>query len=303
MPYASIALRFTISTLRHKTMTTRQTESANILISEQSDFPVIIKMETMKKGYVDEWHKHPWHQIVFPFEGILQTIVANRQWVVPHNGMLFIPANTYHESFVMAETKFIGIYLNPDTSSNISSHINVDQLKQTKAISVTPFLRELILHINCCVNSSVNSAHSSKKEILNLVDVLVDQICDSDTYDMTLLLPRDRRLMQIFKTLMENPQLDTKLSAWAKKVGASERTLSRLFMKELGMSFPLWRQHLRLVSSLSLLATHCSIQEVAYEVGYHSDSSFIYAFKNVFKQTPQQYRHNGFMLSSRVNSI
>jgi len=133
--------------------------------------------------------------------------------------------------------------------------------------------------------------------------VLVDQICGGDTYNMTLLLPRDRRLMLIFKALIENPQRDTRLSGWAKQVGASERTLSRLFMKELGMSFPLWRQNLRLISSLSLLDTNLTVQEIAFNVGYNSDSSFIYAFKSLFTQTPQQYRNSGFSLCSRIKTM
>jgi AraC-like DNA-binding protein len=272
-------------------MTTRQQKNANLLISEQSDLQIIAKVEKMQRGYIDKWHKHPWHQIVFPFEGILQTKVSGSQFVIPHSGMLFIPANTSHESFVMIDTKFFGIYLNPE--------VNIHYPQKTKAISVTPFLRELILHIH----HSVANSNVSEDEISKLLDVLMDQICGGDTYDMTLILPSDRRLMQIFKALMTNPQCDTKLSGWAKLIGASERTLSRLFTKELGMSFPLWRKHLRLVSSLSQLETNASIQEIAYNVGYNSDSSFIYAFKSVFKQTPQQYRNNGFMLSSRVNAM
>ena len=88
---------------------------------------------------------------------------------------------------------------------------------------------------------------------------------------------------------------------WSKQVGASERTLSRLFTKEVGMTYPLWRQHLRLISSLNLLETTLSVQEVAFKVGYNADSSFIYAFKQLFKQTSQQYRHSGFKLSARLN--
>jgi len=272
-------------------MTTRQTKEANLLISEQADFQVIVKVEKMKRGHVDQWHEHSWHQIVFPFEGILQTKVVGSQFVIPHIGMLFIPANTSHESFVMTDTKFIGIYLNPKNDFNYPN--------QTKAISVTPFLRELILHLN----HSTTDAGISQEEIKNLLDVLIDHICRSGTYNMKLLVPSDRRLMLIFKALFENPQRDTKLTDWAEQVGASERTLSRLFMRELGMSFPLWRQHLRLVSSLSLLETKLSIQEIAYNVGYNSDSSYIFAFKSLFKQTPQLYRNSGFILSSRISAM
>jgi len=272
-------------------MITRQNKVANLLISEQADVQVIAKVERMQRGYVDKWHKHPWHQIVFPFEGILQTKVSGSQFVIPHSGMLFVPAETSHESFVMTETKFFGIYLNPKGSTHYPS--------KAKAIAVTPFIRELILHIHHVATHE----KTSEGEVTNLLNVLIDQMVNEDTYNLTLLLPNDRRLKVIFNSLMEQPQLATKLSGWAKQVGASERTLSRLFMKELGMSFPLWRQHLRLVSSLSLLETPLSIQEIAFNVGYNSDSSFIYAFKNLFNQTPQQYRSTGFKLNSRIHNI
>ncbi len=271
-------------------MTTRQTKEANLLISERADFQVTAKVEHMAKGYIDKWHQHPWHQIAFPFEGILQTKVADNQFVIPHSGMLFIPANTPHESFVVTDTKFIGIYLNPQ----FNNHFPL----KAKAISVTPFLRELVLHINHSVSKSI----VLEEELSKLVAVLIDQISSGESYQMKLLLPSDRRLMIIFNALMTEPQRDTKLSDWATQVGASERTLSRLFTKELGMTFPLWRQHLRLVSSLNLLETNLSVQEVAFKVGYNADSSFIYAFKRLFEQTPQQYRNSGFKLSVRLDN-
>ena len=156
---------------------------------------------------------------------------------------------------------------------------------------------DLVLHINQCVSN----ASASQQALSKLLAVLIDQISGGESYKMTLLLPSDRRLMLIFKALLADPQRDTKLSDWAKEVGASERTLSRLFTKELGMTFPLWRQHLRLVCSLNLLETKLSVQEVAFNVGYNADSSYIYAFKKLFKQTPQQYRYSGFKLSANQN--
>jgi AraC-like DNA-binding protein len=271
-------------------MTTRHIKSANTLISEQANSQAIAKVIAMPKGYVDEWHKHPWHQIIFPFQGILQTKVVDIQFVVPNSGMLFIPADTYHESFVMTDTQFIGIYLNPKMNTLFP--------RQTKAVSLNPFLRELLLQIQ----DSVTQTNTPNSVISALMTVLSDQIRAGESYDMALLLPTDRRLMSIFNALMNNPQLTTKLCDWAKQVGASERTLSRLFTKELGMTFPLWRQHLRLVSSLNLLETTLSVQEIAFNVGYNADSSFIYAFKKLFKKTPQQYRNSGFKLSSRIHA-
>ena len=271
-------------------MLIRQVKEANLLISENSAYQVTAKVEVMPRGFIDKWHKHPWHQIAFPFEGILQTKVGDSQFVIPHSALIFIPANTSHESFVMTNTKFIGIYLNPKFN-------NKYPLK-AKAISVTPFLKELILHIK----DNVTNLSTSQQEMAKLLAVLSDQLSAGEPYKMRLLLPNDRRLMIIFKALMADLQQDTRLPDWAKQVGASERTLSRLFTKEFGMTFPLWRQHLRLVSCLDLLESNLSVQEVAFKVGFNADSSFIHAFKSLFKQTPQQYRNSGFKLSSRINA-
>lgn len=56
-------------------------------------------------------------------------------------------------------------------------------------------------------------------------------------------------------------------------VGASARTLSRLFNDELGMTFPVWRsQH--------------NVSHVAGDARFSSPSAFINAYRAAFGQTP-----------------
>ncbi|WP_281270036.1 helix-turn-helix domain-containing protein [Marinomonas alcarazii] len=68
------------------------------------------------------------------------------------------------------------------------------------------------------------------------------------------------------------------------------KTSSRLCAKEFNQSFAMWRQNIRLVLSLQLLEKNLSIQNIALELGYQSDSAYIHAFKGLFAQTPSQYR-------------
>ena len=131
----------------------------------------------------------------------------------------------------------------------------------------------------------------------NLLAVFQDQINAANKYEIPLLVPKDRRLKTIFLQLQKQPNLSFTLSEWALQVGASPRTLSRLCSKEFGLSFSLWRQNFRLVLSLALLENNESAQrktilEIALQLGYQSDSAYIYAFKSVFLQTPSQYRNN-----------
>ena len=265
---------------------------ANELIRGFPDKQLITKTTTMISGYVDDFHSHPWHQIVFPLKGLLQSNIGDKCVVVPHNGMLYIPANTVHKSIAITDTQFLAIYLNPDKF--------VQYGDKPKSCLVNSFIKELIL-----VLFDNNTLTQSESYITHLLMVLRDQIVVAKRYEIPLLIPTDKRLLSIFVQLKLQPDLSFTLNEWATKVGASERTLSRLCSKEFSQSFSLWRQSIRLVLSLQLLGSKKSIQEIALELGYASDSAYIYAFKKMFNQTPSKYRteilERGFTLSNLLN--
>ena len=64
---------------------------ANEIIKQYSKRQFITKETKMLSEYVDDWHCHPWHQIIFPVSGLLQSNVGNKSFVIPHNSFLFIP--------------------------------------------------------------------------------------------------------------------------------------------------------------------------------------------------------------------
>ncbi len=73
------------------------------------------------------------------------------------------------------------------------------------------------------------------------------------------------------------------------RYGAGRRTLERLFSRETGLSFGLWRQKARMLDSLRLLAEGKSVTEAALEEGYASVSAFIAAFRQTFGCTPRRF--------------
>lgn len=271
---------------RQSTMLTRQIDSksgvitSNEMMAANPHFPVLVKTIDMPKGYIDALHQHTWHQIIFPIKGLLQTQTEHYQHLVPHTSALFVPAGVQHESIALSNTIFVGIYLNPEFGATYEP--------QVRTIALTPFLNELLQEIRrqC-------EGETSHEEVLHLLAVLHDQILKSNVQTFQLLLPQDRRLKLIFEQLTDEPALSCSLKEWGEKIGASERTLSRLFAKEFNTSFLLWRQQIRLIYSLSLLDEEPSIQSIADQVGYQNDSSYIKAFKAYFDVTPQQFRVNG----------
>ncbi|KOO13838.1 AraC family transcriptional regulator [Vibrio xuii] len=266
-------------------MLTRQINShsgvmtSNEMMTENPHSPALVKTIDMPKGYIDSMHQHTWHQVIFPIKGLLQTKTDHYQHLVPHTSALFVPAGIRHESIALSHTTFVGIYLNPAFGTEYEH--------QVRTITLTPFLNELLQEIRRQCEGLV-----SDEEVSRLLAVLHDQIMKDNVQTFQLLLPEDRRLKQIFEALTETPALDCSLKQWGEKVGASERTLSRLFSKEFNTSFQLWRQQIRLVYSLSLLDEDLPIQSIADQVGYQNDSSYIKAFKAYFDVTPQQFRVN-----------
>lgn len=71
-----------------------------------------------------------------------------------------------------------------------------------------------------------------------------------------------------------------------REVGASARTLSRLFKADLGMTFPQWRTQLRLYHALVLLAENTPVTTVSHLCGWSSARAFIDVFRRTFGHTP-----------------
>jgi AraC-like DNA-binding protein len=90
--------------------------------------------------------------------------------------------------------------------------------------------------------------------------------------------------------LAADPTDGRSLGEFGRTVGAGERTLSRLFREQTGMTFPQWRAALRLQHAPVLLANGESVTVVAAASGYRSCSAFIEAFGNAFGATPGTYQ-------------
>jgi len=91
------------------------------------------------------------------------------------------------------------------------------------------------------------------------------------------------------QAIIDNPADSRELADWAKKVGASKRTLVRLFPEQTGMTFREWRQQRRLLHALELLATGESVTNIALELGYENTSAFIAMFRRCLGTTPRRY--------------
>jgi AraC-like DNA-binding protein len=104
-----------------------------------------------------------------------------------------------------------------------------------------------------------------------------------------LPLPADPRLRTLCHAQQANPDSRTSLQQWADRLDVSERTLSRLFVLQTGLTFRLWRQRLRLLTALPMLERGERVTDAALACGYESLSAFIAAFREQFGATPGEF--------------
>ncbi|MCP3680546.1 MAG: helix-turn-helix transcriptional regulator [Gammaproteobacteria bacterium] len=106
-----------------------------------------------------------------------------------------------------------------------------------------------------------------------------------------LVLPKleTLRLKRIAQALQKNPDNNNTLADWGQIVGASSRTLTRLFLKETKMNFQQWRTQFRLLKSIEWLAQGMTIQQISQQLGYANSGAFIHMFRKAFGVTPKCY--------------
>jgi len=122
-----------------------------------------------------------------------------------------------------------------------------------------------------------------------LIAVLMDQLRALKETPLHLPLPKDNRLKKITDALGENPSRQETLEEWASQVGASSRTLARLFQDETGLTFGAWRQQARLLKALERLASGEQVTAIALDLGYESPSAFSAMFKRALGTSPRRY--------------
>ncbi|WP_433557394.1 AraC family transcriptional regulator [Pseudonocardia xinjiangensis] len=220
-------------------------------------------------------HHHDNHQIVYAGSGVLAVTTAAGTWVAPGTRAIWVPAGCVHAHRARGalELHLLGL----PTSANPLG------LASPTVLAVSPLLRELIL-------ACTHDPDDDRPERRRLQAVLLDQLRASPQQPIQLPAPTDPRVRAVCDLLRDDPTEGRTLAELGRHVGAGERTLSRLFRLDLGMTFPQWRTQLRLYHALHLLADDEQVTTVAHRCGWSSTSAFIDAFRQAFGETPGTYR-------------
>ena len=231
-------------------------------------------------------HWHSRAQLLYASAGVMTVTTESGVWVLPPLRAMWIPAFTEHRIRASGPLSMRTLYVRPEAGRDFPPDCRI--------VSVSPLLRELIVYSTTLPRFYEPGGHAE-----HVMRLILDLIRFSDPVPLDLPIPRDARLRRMFDELSTHPAEGRTLEQWGLRVGATGRTLSRLFRAETGMSFHQWRQQLRLLEALRLLGRGEPITNVALDVGYGSLSAFVSVFRKALGVTPGRYFRNEKTASAR----
>lgn len=221
-------------------------------------------------GEIDA-HRHDDHQIVYAGRGVLAVTTSEGSWIAPATRAIWVPAGTVHAHRAYGDLDLHLVGLPAEDNP-----LGVDT---PTVLSVSPLLRELIVAYTL-------GTDDDSPERARLRAVLLDQVRAAPQQRLHVPAPTAPLLLTLCAMLQADPGDNRTLAELGSAVGASDRTLSRLFRSDLGMTFPQWRTQLRLHHALVLLAGDTPVTAVAHRCGWSSASTFIDVFRRTFGHTP-----------------
>lgn len=226
--------------------------------------------------HVISLHFHDRDQLVYASRGVMTIRTRDGTWVVPPNRAVWIPAEISHSITMSGAVAMRTLYLKPEIAIGLPRDCCV--------INVSALLKELILY--ACTLRALKSTVQWQH---HLIGVILHQL---ETVQMVpLQLPHlsDPRLVRIAQIFVADPSDRRTLAQCCRVIGASKRSAERLFQQEIGMTFGKWRQQLRLMHAMRLLAEGAKVTHAALESGYSTPSAFISMFRKILGTTPTSY--------------
>ncbi len=217
-------------------------------------------------------HQHPWIQIAYARRGAIDLLTPMGRYIAPPQRAIWIPPGLVHRVRCAEGSVLRSLYIDP-TAIEAPLHCRV--------VEVSALLSELFDAF-----SGVPERYDVEGPDGRLATVLLDQLAAAQEVGLVLPLPSDPRLAKLCAQLQDHPHSQRSLSEWCASLALSERTVTRLFNQQTGLTFRRWRQRLRLLTALKELETCSSVMDVALSCGYETSSAFVAAFRQQFGITP-----------------
>ncbi|MBF7092354.1 helix-turn-helix domain-containing protein [Flavobacterium sp. ALJ2] len=226
-------------------------------------------------------HKHNKAQFLYTEGDVVFVTTETKTYFLPARHFIWIPAGIEHSIHPKSENVMMRNLYFPVEKEE-------DSFYQNEGIyPVNNLLLQMMLFTNQW-NGDLKKG-SPNFVIAKAIKAILPQICLTNL-PLELPLPKDARLSKILRYVENNLGETILFGEIAHQFGYSEKSLYRLFQKDLGMSFIQYYTIRRILRAIELLLDRkLSVKEVAQEVGYSSVPTFSNTFFKILGQRPSDY--------------
>jgi AraC-like DNA-binding protein len=219
-------------------------------------------------------HEHAQGQLCFAVQGCTRLIVGDLLCMLPPLRAVWIPPHVPHRTIVRKSADVRLVFFDQELSAQLP--------RQTCVMDVSPLMEAIV---DALVLAPLEQDWE-QPPFDNLIALSLHEIREAPRQPMLLPMPQDRRLA----LLMAQPDvLPPELGELAGYIGATGKTIGRIFQRETGMTYQQWRQQWRVLRGVEMLVTGQPVSHTSAELGFASDSAFISFFKQMIGCTPGAY--------------
>ena len=179
-------------------------------------------------GGTSSVQSHARGHLVYAARGVLSVHTERGTSIVPANRVAWTPAGFTHYHRAHGNTDMRILFLPASLARLVPGHPAV--------FMASDLAREVLLTLTGPPTTTRGDQPRPRRE-RSPRRVLVDELHEAHEQPLQLPEPHDDRLQAIARMLYEQPGDNTSLAELGQTIGASARTLSRLFHDELGMTF------------------------------------------------------------------
>jgi len=242
--------------------------------------PSFVYHQELGRFYSD-WHQHPWGEFVYAENGFIHLHVADKKVLLPSWYGAWIPPNTLHE--IWSDSPLLhmrAICFSIDSPTNCLN----DELT---VFPVSLLLKEMIRY-----TEKWNEIEWENFRETTFLQVLLDLVAEEMTKSIKVCLPSTshEKLSQLLAYVQNHLDEKSSIEFLAHHFGFSVRTLSRLFTKQLGMSFSSYCKLAKIMKALKLMETgNDNVSQIASLVGYESLATFSNNFLEICGNRPHYF--------------
>ncbi len=154
--------------------------------------------------------------------------------------------------------------------------------REVHALVASSLVKEMVLGL------TGERRHEEMRSLM--ARLLLHALNEAECLPTHLPMPTSDGLRRAALMLISANQWQLPVEALACEAAMSERTFTRRFTAEAGMSFRAWRTRARLIASLDLLASERSIKSIAHTMRFRTPAAYASAFGDLFGCSPQAFR-------------